>query len=164
MDTVTYPTPEVIVDVNRHFVCYTVNTAEPGAEGRELLRSYRLLWEPGFVFLDPRGTELRRFIGYRPPEEFRAELALVLGLTEFLYGRPGNAVERFQEAAQLAPHVDLGAEALYWAAIAARRRDGRSLPVLKTGWDELRARYPGSSWAARADVLDYKPTGVRQSR
>ncbi len=161
MDAVTYPTPEVVDALNRYFVCHTVNTIEPGESGRDLLRTYRLLWEPGFVFLDPRGTELRRFVGYRPPDEFRAELALVLGLTEFLYNRPAEAVPQFQEAARLAPGVDLGAEALYWAAIAARRRDGRSLAVLQTGWDELRARYPASTWAARADVLDYKPTGIR---
>ena len=162
MDAVTYPTPEVVDLLNRHFVCFTVNTKEPGHEGRELLRAHRLLWEPGFVFLDHSGAELRRFVGFRPPRHFTAELHLVLGLVDLLYNRATEAAQRFAESMRHADGAEPGPEALYWSGIAIYRREGRSLGALAEVWNDLRARYPGSGWWDRADVLAHKPTGVRR--
>ena len=163
MDTVTYPTPQVIEALNRDFVCFTVDTAQPGADGRALRIAYRLLWEPGLVFLDPRGNELRRFVGYRSPADFIAELSFVKALTDFLYRRYERAVEGFGQAAELSPEAAVAPEALYWKGIAVYRLTRRNLTALKQVWGELRHRYPNSTWSSSADVLDSEPTGIRQS-
>ncbi len=160
MDAVTYPTPEVIETLNERLVSFTVNTKEADREGRELLRRYRLLWEPGFLFLDHRGTELRRFVGYRPADEFLAELSLVLGLEAILYARYDDAIEEFGIAESLALEAATAAEALFWSGTALYRRD-RDLATLETFWAEIGRRFPDSTWWKRADVLEFKPTGER---
>ena len=160
MDAVTYPTTKVIETLNERFVCFTVDTKKADREGRELLRRYRLLWEPGFLFLDHRGTELRRFVGFRPADEFLAELSLVLGLEAILYARYEGAIEEFRRAESLAPEAETAAEALFWAGTALYRRD-RDLATLETLWAEIGRRFPASTWWKRADVLDFKPTGER---
>ena len=161
MDAVTYPTPHVIETLNRDFVCFTVDTARPGADGRDLQCAHRLLWEPGLVFFDPRGTELRRCVGYRSPEDFLAELAFVNALNDLLYGRYQPAVEGFGRVADLSPTAATAPEALYWRGIAAYRLSGRDLIALAQAWSELGDRYPGTTWARSADVLGCQPTGAR---
>lgn len=163
MDTVTYPAPQVIEFLNQHFVCFTVDTAQPGNEGRALLAPHRLLWEPGLVLLDPRGNELRRFVGYRSPGDFLAELSFGKALTHFLYRRYEQAVEGFAQAADLSPSAAVALEALYWRGIALLRLTGRGRPALTEAWNELRDRYPNTTWSRSADVLDCEPTGVRVS-
>lgn len=160
MDAVTYPTTEVIEALNERFVCFTVDTKKADREGRELLRRYRLLWEPGFLFLDHRGTELRRFVGFRPADEFLAELSLVLGLEAILYARYEDAIEESRCADSLAPEAETAAEAIFWAGTALYRRY-RDLAALETFWAEIGRRFPDSTWWKRADVLDFKPTGER---
>ncbi len=163
MDTVTYSTPDVIETLNQDYVCFTVDTARPGTDGRALLRRHRLLWEPGLVFFDPRGSELRRFIGYRSPDDFLAELSFVKALTDFLYGRYEQAAGGFGRAADLSPAATIAPEALYWRAIALFRQTGRSFTALGQAWSELRHRYPDTTWSRSADVLEFKPTGFRVS-
>ena len=160
MDAVTYPTTEVIETLNERFECFTINTREVDPEDRELMRRYRLLWEPGFLFLDHRGTELRRFVGYRPADEFLAELSLVLGLADILYARYDEAIAEFDRGQSLAPEAETAAEALFWAGTALYRRD-RDLAALESFWAEIGRRFPDSTWWERADVLDFKPTGAR---
>lgn len=159
MDTVTYPTPEVDHLLGGKFVCYSVNTKELTRDGRELLHRYRLLWEPGLVFLEPRGAEIRRVVGYLPPVEFLAQLRIVLGLVHLLYRREADALD---ELRRVALEADAAPEALYWAGIAAYRLAGRDVAVLKREWQALGDRYPRSRWSRSADVFDVVPSGVRQ--
>ena len=163
MDTVTYPSPQVIDALNRDFVCFTVDTSQPGTDGQALRRIYRTLWEPAFVFLDPRGNELRRFVGYRSPADFVAELAFVKALTDFLYLRYEQAFEGFGQAADLAPDAAVAPEALYWKGIAVWRKTRKSLTALEDVWGQLQTRYPNSTWSRSSKVLDSEPSGVRQS-
>ncbi|MGH9367328.1 MAG: hypothetical protein ACRD3M_06615 [Thermoanaerobaculia bacterium] len=160
MRAVTYASPPVTQLLAGSFVCLRVDEREEAESTRELLRAYRLLWTPGFVFLDYRGGELRRLVGYRPPEDFLPELCFVLGLFETLHGRHGEAYARLREAAERRPEGPLAPEALYWAGIAAFRRDGRRFEVLRREWEQIRARYPDSAWWKRADVFDADPAAV----
>ena len=163
MDAVTYPTPRIVETLNRDFVCFTLDVEHPDDDGRQLLRSYRLLWEPGVVFFEPRGAELRRFVGYRSPEDFLAELCFAKALTDYLYRRFEQAAAGFALAARQSPDAAIAPEALYWRAIATYRVTGRDLAALEQAWGELRERYPHTTWSRSADVLDFKPTGRRLS-
>ncbi len=161
MDAVTYPTPEVVELLDERFVCYSVNERKPSREDKRLIRDFRLLWSPGLVFFEPRGAELRRFVGFRPPKAFVAELHLVLGLNDMLYRRFDSAAGTFEIAACRFGEGEGAAEALYWRGIAIYRAGGRNHDALRQHWNENRARFPGNSWWPRADVWDFPPTGRR---
>lgn len=152
MSAVTYSCPDVIAFLDRHFVPFQVNTERPGDDGRDLLRAHRLLWEPGFVYLDPRGVEIRRAVGYLPPDEFVAEGQMALGKIALLHRRFDESLAWFEKVDRRPTPAALP-EALFWAGIAAYRID-RRLDVLRDRWEALRDRFPGSTWWTRADVLD----------
>ena len=156
MGAVTYPDPAVSAFVNRHLVAFQVNTEQTTAETRELLRTYRLLWEPGFVILDWRGSELRRMVGYLEPADFIAELRVALGLAALNGRRNSEALAHFEAAADGEPPARPAPEALYWAGIAAYRVAGNDLDTLEERWELLRRRYPDSTWWGRADVFDMR--------
>lgn len=153
MGAVTYPDPHVASFVNQHLIAFQVNTEQTTAETRELIRAYRLLWEPGLVILDPRGSELRRMVGYLGPADLLAELRLALGLVALNRRRNTQALAHFQAAADGEPLPHTAPEALYWSGIAAYRIAGNDLDVLEERWDVLRRRHPASTWWRRADVF-----------
>ena len=160
MDAVTYPTPEVIQLLADRFVCYSVNVGEPTRDDKELMRQHRLLWSPGFVLFEPRGAELRRFVGYRAVKEFLGELNLVLGLNDILRREFDVAAEEFSTAARSFGEGEGAPEALFWHAIAVYQAEGDK-DVLRANWDQMRDRFPTSSWASRADVWEFVPSGRR---
>ena len=153
MDTVTYPSREVQDFVGTRFVAAKFGLADRTAEVREVVRRFRTLWAPGFVVLDQRGEEIRRFIGYQPPRDFIAELQVALGKIDLLHRRPAQAFTEFRGVADLDPPAPVSAEAMYWAGIAAYQRDGTPLESLKDHWDELRTRFPESRWWTHADIF-----------
>ena len=159
MDAVTYPTPEVVQLLSDRFVCLAVNTKKPDGTDKELIRRYRLLWEPGFVVVDHRQTEFRRFVGFRNPSDLAAEVLIAQGKSAYLHLRFKDACKEFRSVGLLEPHAELAAEALFWGGIAAYREQDRNLAVLESEWAKLLERHPDSSWCSRADVLDFEPSG-----
>ncbi len=153
MGAVTYPNPDVISFLSENFVSMKVNVKEPDDEGRRLLAKYRLLWEPGLLYFDHRGTEIRRTVGFLPPAEFIAESQIALGKVALLYRRYSEACEHFRSAVESSSSSGVAPEALYWAGIAAFRRDGNDKNHLKRSWHELKERFPDSSWWVRAEVF-----------
>ena len=154
MGAVTYPNAAVYDFLNESFVAFQVNTKETTAETRELLRRYRLVWEPGFVVLDSRGTEIRRWVGYLPPAEFIAKLQVALAKVDLLRLRHRDALERLRSVADASPTPAAAPEALFWAGIAQFRLNGNDLDALGPVWRQLGERFPDSTWWTRADVLD----------
>lgn len=162
MDAVTHPHPEVSRLLATDFVCATVDTKAPGDAGRRALHRLRIAWEPAFVFLDRGGRELRRFVGYRPPDEFTAELQITRGLYDMQRGDSAGAEARFRAVGRRTEIElsDLAAEATFWRGVAAFRQS-RDKQTLHEVWSEIEQRWPDSSWWRRADVFDATPTGVR---
>jgi tetratricopeptide (TPR) repeat protein len=156
MGTVTYPHAEVAAFVTERFVPIKFNITEHHPDFKEALGRGKVLWGPLLVFLDGRGSELRRYVGFLPPEEFLAELRLVLGFAAMIPGKIDEALSWFAAASDAYPNANAAPEALYWAAAAAYRTGGLAAVIRR--WDNLIARYPDSTWARRADVI---PTEVR---
>lgn len=50
------------------------------------MRRFRQLWTPTLIFLDHHQIELRRLVGYVPPEEFVAQVAMAIGMTHVFHG------------------------------------------------------------------------------
>jgi hypothetical protein len=160
MGAVTYPHPAVSQLINDRFVPVRLNERDTSTSAVEALRTYRLLWSPGFVFLDQRGSELRRFVGYLPPDDFLAELHVALGFSAMLRARYDESYREFRVAADRFPESPAAAEAIYWAGIAAYRRDGRKMEILRSVWAEIPLKYPKSTWWKRADVFDVNPAEI----
>jgi tetratricopeptide (TPR) repeat protein len=151
MGTVTYPHAEVIEFVTEHFAAAKFNVKEPVPDFKEAVGRGKVIWAPLFIFLDYRGTELRRYLGYLPPDDFLAELRLVLGLAAMTHMKYQEALEWFLSAVEKSPDSSAAPEALFWAG-AADYRIGGAQPMIAR-WDDLIARCPGSTWAKRADVI-----------
>jgi hypothetical protein len=151
MGTVTYPNAQVAEFVSEHFVAIKFNVKEPHPDFKEALGRGKVLWAPLLVFLDGRGSEPRRYVGFLPPDEFLAELRLVLGLSEMTHANFEAALRWLEGAAELFPAASAAPEALFWAAAAGYRLKGLAEVVRR--WDDLRARYPETTWARRVDVV-----------
>ncbi len=152
MDTVTYPDPEVQEFLGDNFRLVRASLADKDPEVREIIKQYRTLWSPGFVVLDRRGTELRRFLGYQPAGDFLAELRVAVGKIRILHRDPESAYQLFRSVADLDPPAPVSAEALYWSGIAMFLRDGKEIDWLDDYWRELGERFPDSRWWTHANV------------
>lgn len=72
MDAEIYPRADVQKAL-QPFELRKVN-AESSPANRELTRKYRIDGFPTVVFVDAKGNEVYRIVGYRPPEDFIREL------------------------------------------------------------------------------------------
>ena len=162
MDAVTHPHPEVARMFSTRFVAVAIDTKRGGDSARQAMHRLRPLWEPSFVFLDERGRELRRFVGYRAPDEMLAELRLVDALYALLHDELDAEEEALRNIARTAPvsAPDLASEALYWAGIAAFRKS-RDPKTLEAEWSLIEIVDRHGTWWQRADVFDVTPTGKR---
>src|SRR5262245_42913474 len=157
MGTVTYPHAQVAEFVSERFVALKFNLRERHPDFKEAVGRAKALWSPLHVYLDGRGNELRRTIGYLPPEEFLAELRIALGLAALMQNKIDQALVWFEDAASTYPTTLAAPEALYWAAAAAYRTGG--IPAVVARWDDLASRFPDSPWTRR--VRDVVPPEVR---
>jgi hypothetical protein len=148
MDAVTYPHPDVEAALEP-FAALKLDTTAWQPEYGDLLQRVPLTWTPTFLVTDHGGREVRRWVGFEPPETFVAELGLALAAIDRLHGRAADA------RARLEPLVGgpLSAEALYWIGVARFNESGDKRSLLEP-WDELTARHPDSISAQRADCLD----------
>ncbi|HEX2091555.1 MAG TPA: thioredoxin family protein [Longimicrobiaceae bacterium] len=149
MEEVTYRSDTATEVIAGEFVAVKYDTKAPEEHFRTLTGTTALLWTPTLVVLDHGGTEVRRLVGYLPPEELAAELTIALGLVDLLRGRAERALARFAEVGEGGSAA--APEALYWAGVAAWRAGG--LGALLPWWDRLQERFPGSPWWARADCV-----------
>lgn len=152
LGAVTYPNEEVASFLDARVVAVKLDLTNREAEVLEVLRAYRLLWAPGFVLLDPRGQEVRRWLGFQAPREFLAELRVALAKVDYLHRRFDESFREFRSVADMDPPTPVTPEAVYWAGVAAYRRDGEDLEFLHRYWEELRERFPESRWWTHADV------------
>lgn len=154
MDTVTYPDAAVQQALSDHAVAAHFNTAEPDNQVKQLMRRFRQVWTPTLIFLDHHEIELRRVVGFVPPDDFVAEVGLAVGMAHLMHAEFDKAFQQFRAVRERHGQQDAGAEALYWAGVAALRRDGNADELL-TQWHELKAQYPNSQWWTRASFIDH---------
>lgn len=153
MDTVTYPHAAVQQFFAESLEPADLMIGDPDPVARETLRKFRTLWSPAYVMLDPRGDEVRRFIGYQSPQDFIAELRIGVGKGLMVQRKNQEAFEHFRAVADLEPPAPVSAEGVYWAGIAVYLRDRKELSFLEQYWKELERRFPGSRWWTAANVF-----------
>ena len=74
MDAVTYPDDRVASALDRAFVPFKINLLERHPDLKPACAGGRVMWGPTFIVADARGSEIRRWVGWLPPESFVAEL------------------------------------------------------------------------------------------
>jgi thiol-disulfide isomerase/thioredoxin len=152
MEAVTYANPEVRRFVAERFVGLKYDTSRPGPELKALAGSAPLLWTPTLLVVDADLREHRRAVGYVPPGDLMDELGLGLALVDLYHSRPADALDRLRRLST--PGLSrVAAEAVYWAGIAAFRKEGRSVEALAREWRALEHEHPASVWRTRADVF-----------
>lgn len=155
MDAVTHPDRLVIETIERDFVPLRVNTAKLEPQFRDLLRTTKPQWAPMMLIVDPSSTELRHWFGWLQPGAFIGELHMALAAQRMLRRDFEEAERLFRGVAAMTPERETAAEALFFAG-AARYRVARDLDALEQQWNELRERFPETSWARKADVFDMR--------
>ena len=151
----TYPDPEVQRLLNERLVPLKINEADAGPEGGRLITQYRLLWTPGLLYLDARGAELDRSVGFLSTDDFVAEAHFVFGKAAYLRQRWEEAKCEFREAFHRSRGGELAPKALFWDGLARYKASSNVKEVLNRAWDELRDGFPESGWTRRADVFGY---------
>ncbi|MEM7048276.1 MAG: hypothetical protein AAF604_01395 [Acidobacteriota bacterium] len=154
MGAVTYPDDRVAALLTERFNLYKLDLSTPHEDFRAASGGAPVPWAPTFRFCDRRGREVRRLVGWLPPEGFLAELHLTLGLQDIARGRFADAEAAMGRIADRWPEAAAAPEALYWAGMAAFQDGQRDMHRLHQGWQALRQRYPDSTWAERASVID----------
>lgn len=147
MDTVTYPDKSVISFLEERFVPVKLHVAEQEAA----LEPYAVPWTPGLIVLDHDLRQHRRMVGFHPPRDLVAELALGR-LTEALArGEFEVARHRAREALERCKgDPEREAEARYYGAAAEYKATGDGL---KKGWVELLDACPGTTWARKVEFI-----------
>jgi hypothetical protein len=153
MDAVTYPDPRVSQLLDERFVPIKLTITEDKPATQQAMRDYSLVWTPTLVFLDENGRELRRSVGYLPPNEMVAELEMGLGTYFLAHEKFGEAYDCFQRVVRNSPDSQHVAEAMYWSGMARYKRDDDQ-NGLAQHWHELRDRFPDSAWWQKASFID----------
>jgi hypothetical protein len=148
MGTVTYPDDEVAQRLHDRFVCF-----KPQIDKHpELAQRYGVLWTPGLLWLDERGTRRHENVGFFEPHEFLAECTFGEGKVAAAQKDWAGALARFDEVGQRWPDSYAAPAAMYWGAVAAKFSSGNSNDLVNR-WKELLSRHPQSSWAMRIAFL-----------
>lgn len=144
MDTVTYPTTNVIDFISSRMVPLRV-----AADALPISKDFRVTWTPTIVVLDHYGTEHQRTIGFLPPEELVPSLILGIGKADFNNGDYNDAILRMNEIINQHPDSAVAPEAVYLRGVC-RYKTSHDAAGLKEAYETLSSRYRASEWAKRA--------------
>jgi hypothetical protein len=120
-------------------------------EQPEAFERFGAHWTPTQLILDGDAADHHRIEGYLPVEDFLLQLELGLGHFAFERKDYRGAEQRFRSICDRHSDAEAGAEACYWAGVAAYKASGDGAPLKETA-KVLHARYPQSTWAKKASV------------
>jgi len=152
MDAVTYPDPKVARLIGESFVPVQVDITHDDPQVKGLIDRFNQMWTPTIIVLDENGKELRRTVGYYPPEQFLPELLLGLGMVKMQKKDYAGAHELVQQATREYPNSNDAPEAIYWSGVTAYKRDNNADSLMKF-WKELKEKFPDSPWWQKASFI-----------
>ena len=157
MDTVTYPDANVQSDLVDSFVGLKIDQLARHPDYKAASLGQRVIWAPTFVFSDARGREIRRFVGWLPPENFRAELEFVRAYALYQNGDFPAAAALFDEVEQNYPQSPVAPECLYWGGTAAFLAGKKDWAALKQRWGRVAKDHPQTRFGMHASVIEDAP-------
>jgi hypothetical protein len=157
MDTVTYPHQAVRAAIEQGFAPFKINMLERHPDFKEACAGARVSWAPTFVIADGRGSEVRRWVGWLPPESFVAELAFVRALADYNQGKFAEAHAALAGIVERHRCTEIHPEALYWLGITGFMAGSKDWEALRRSWATLAAEYPGNRFGTHASVIEDAP-------
>ncbi|MEM7263554.1 MAG: hypothetical protein AAF488_16320 [Planctomycetota bacterium] len=157
MDTVTYPNDEVSAFISERFEPLKIDMLAKHPDFRDACAGQKVIWAPALIFADAKGRELRRYIGWLPPESFLLDLRFVLATWQFQQIDFAGARDEYRAVFDAATDGPLAAEALYWVGIAGFLAGKRDMGALREAWEKLVRDYPDTRWATHALVIEDAP-------
>jgi hypothetical protein len=157
MDAVTYPHDDVVAAIAGGFAPYKLNMLERHPDFKEACAGGRVLWGPTFVIADTRGSEVRRWVGWLPPESFVAELAFCRALAHYNSGKFADALAGFDAIVAGHAGAEIHPEALYWQGAAGFMACSKDWDALRRSWTRLAEEYPGHRFGTHAAVIEDAP-------
>jgi TolA-binding protein len=130
-----------------------INTQDGTSATAEAVAKFRQVWTPDLRILDTDGTELYRWNGYLPPNEFLAQLLAARAHALLRSGHDGAASDAYQDVLQRFPTSFVAPEAAYYGAVAAYRNSGNP-PDLLDNWQRLQSRYPSTEWRTKQSFTE----------
>ncbi|MBI6546813.1 MAG: tetratricopeptide repeat protein [Cyanobacteria bacterium NC_groundwater_1444_Ag_S-0.65um_54_12] len=147
MDTVTYPSSDVIRVLNDRFVPLKLKVEENAT----LAEEFHVIWTPAFLCLDANRRVWVRTYGYLPPEEFIPFLWLTEGRYRLGGKQYAEATKIFEDLVLQWSKSHAAAEALYWEGVAYYRL-GRTGSLMQS-WQRLKEEYPQSIWHLKSSFI-----------
>ena len=157
MDAVTYPHESVVSALEAGFSPYKINMLERHPDFKEACAGGRVLWGPTLVVADGRGSEVRRWVGWLPPDSFVAELAFCRALADYNHGKFAEALAGFEAIVQNDAGTQIHPEALYWHGAAGFIAGGKDWAALRRSWTRLTEDYPDHRFGVHASVIEDAP-------
>jgi hypothetical protein len=121
-----------------------------------LMERFGIKWTPTFLVLDTEGKEHHRFLGYVPSDDLLAHLGLGMGKILFDTDRMEEAIAQLQTVVQRHPDAGATPEAVFLLGVAGYKHT-HDAKELRKAYETLKARYPQSEWARRADPYSAIP-------
>jgi hypothetical protein len=147
MGAVTYPNQEVAKFVDLNFIPVQIETSE---QNKALMEKYGVSWTPSLFVLDADGKVHYSTVGFIPPEEFIPTFLVGKARWYFDTEQLAEARATLEEMLTRCPHPSAAAEAIFFLGVAKYKLTHDPKP-LRAAYDELKAKYPQSDWAKRAD-------------
>ncbi len=122
----------------------------------EPMQRFGIKWTPTFLVLDADGKEHHRFVGYVPPDDLFANLGLGKGKLLYDNDKMAEAMVQFQTVIDRHPDAGPTPEAVFLLGVAGYKH-GHDAKALRRAYDALKAKYPQSEWARRADPYSAIP-------
>jgi hypothetical protein len=157
MDAVTYPHESVVSALDRGFSPYKINMLERHPDFKEACAGARVSWGPTIVIADGRGSEVRRWVGWLPPDSFVAELAFCRATADYSHGKFAEALSGFDAIVEGDRGTQIHPEALYWQGAAGFIAGGKDWAALRRSWTRLAQEYPGHRFGVHASVIEDAP-------
>lgn len=132
-------------------------------EHHQQMRGYGLGWLPGQAVVLPAKERLvHSWIGFLPPEHYRAELAFARGQGAYAGRDLAGALEIWRQLVTDFPASERAPEALYWCGVAAYRREKGGMDAALPEWRRVVDEYPQSLWARKVEIFceDDAPAGA----
>lgn len=120
-------------------------------ENTELAKKYHVDWTPAFVITDEDGTELERWVGFLPADDFIEQALLSKGLADFHLERLIEAQGELEELIEEHPSSEHIPEAEYFLGALNFKVTGDRTKLIDV-CKELTIRYPDSTWTKRCSI------------
>ncbi|MBM9606486.1 tetratricopeptide repeat protein [Desulfopila inferna] len=150
MDTVTYPTNEVVDFVQEYLIPFRINISTTSMHEK-----YHTFWTPTTAVLGIKGMEahgkqeVQRRIGFFEADEFIATLHLGIAKVRINQKEFDTALVHLDRLLKVYPESEVVPEALYFRGVSLyKQNDDPS--QLKKAYEHLLSDYPKSPWVKRA--------------